>query len=77
MGRVRVYAPLMSADEIFNDDGMRVTRKRVLPLTMESCDELLSVEVTVIGGEWAMGPRTIERLHEALGAWLDSQKEET
>jgi hypothetical protein len=49
------------SERIFDNDGLRVTGR----------GSLLSVEITVIGGEWTISRETAERLHAALGAWLD------
>jgi hypothetical protein len=52
------------SERIFDDDGLRVTPK--------NRGRHLSVEVTVIGGEWSIGRATAERLHAALTKWLDT-----
>ena len=51
--------------EIYDDGGLRVSRLR------GRREELLSVEVLVIGGEWSISAASVERLYRALGAWLD------
>lgn len=55
-----------TAERIFDNEGLRVT-------TSPFRADVLTVEVTVIGGDWTINRETATRLRDALTLWLGDE----